>query len=235
MILLAKNKYQADWVINVDADEFWYCDHGNLKLALPDPRKSNVLFVSALQINAIDYEDDKFTVPEKVSGIVGPMFKCLHTTKFYRHNVMGNHDVKMTPLFKKATTTLDIIIFHFYVRSYKQYERKVVNGVKALMKSPDLRAGNHIIAEYELYKQGKLKDSYDQKRTDGLRKKNYIDGDSRLYDYINNDYKSIQGILSDQYDIYNGKRVSYSAMDSIRIIPTRIKKKINRIRKQKQK
>jgi len=70
MILLAKKKYQADWVINVDADEFWFCNHGNLKLALPNPKKSNVLFVGAIQIDAIDGPDFTFKIPKSISGLV---------------------------------------------------------------------------------------------------------------------------------------------------------------------
>ncbi len=96
MIILAKKKYKADWVINVDADEFWFCNYGNIKLALPDPRKSNVLFVGAIQVDPVDSEKNGiFQIPKSVSGLVSGIFKCMHTSKGYKKNVMGNHDVKM--------------------------------------------------------------------------------------------------------------------------------------------
>lgn len=230
MILLAKSKYKADWVINVDADEFWYCNYGNLKLALPDPKKSNVLFVPALQIAPVDGEDFTFKIPEKISGFVSGVWKCLHTTKGYRHNVMGNHDVKMKPFCRRATTSADIIIFHFYVRSYKHYERKIVNGVEALMKNPTVKAGKHIFAEYELYKQGKLRESYDAKKTRAMGTPVFIEADSRLYNYINNGYKSIDSILFNHYKIYNGRPMKYSALDSLKKIPNKLRKKIAKIR-----
>lgn len=34
MVMLAKNQYGADWVINADADEFWYSPDNNLKTEL---------------------------------------------------------------------------------------------------------------------------------------------------------------------------------------------------------
>ncbi|MES2677051.1 MAG: glycosyltransferase family 2 protein [Pseudomonadota bacterium] len=230
MILLAKKKYKADWVINVDADEFWYCHYGNLKLALPDPKKSNVLFVGAIQVGATGDEDFAFKIPKTVSGIASGIFKCLHTTKFYRHNVMGNHDVKMIPLFRKASTTLDITIFHFHIRSYKHYERKVINGVKALENNPSLRAGGHIKAAYELYKQGKLKEYYDAELRGSADDPHYIKNDSRLYDYVHNGYKSIESISFNNYQIYNGKKIGYDILDSLKRIPLRIQKKISRIK-----
>lgn len=42
MIWLAKTRHKADWVINADADEFWYNPTGNLKTAMTATR-ANVL------------------------------------------------------------------------------------------------------------------------------------------------------------------------------------------------
>jgi len=51
MIKIAINKYKADWIINVDADEFWYSRHGNIKLSLPDNSRVNGVYVSGMHIN----------------------------------------------------------------------------------------------------------------------------------------------------------------------------------------
>ncbi|MFT6258487.1 MAG: hypothetical protein ACJA0S_000454 [Rickettsiales bacterium] len=230
MIMLARDEYKADWVINVDADEFWYCNYGNLKLALPDPKKANVVFASALQVNAVDRKDFTFNIQEKVSGLVALRWKCLHNAKDYRHIVMGNHDVKMKPLRRKAIVSFDIIIFHFYIRSYKHYERKIVDSAKALLKHKNLRAGSHILDEYELYKQGRLRESFDSRKAKGKEQKNYIEGDSRLYDYVNNGYKSIDSAQFSNDGIFQDKRLSYDLLDSIKRIPARIQKKINRLK-----
>jgi hypothetical protein len=242
MIMLAKKKYKADWIINVDADEFWYCNYGNLKLALPDQKKSNVLFVGAIQVTAIDNEDPVFAIPKTISGRVSGLFKCLHTSRFYKRNIMGNHDVKMVPFFKKASTSLDIVIFHFSVRSYKHYERKIINGVRALDQHPRQivtnrinnntkgRAGAHIRSTYDLYQQGKLREFYERELNGSIDYPYYIKNDSRLYDYINNGYKSIESMLFYGYDVYSGKKIKYQILNSIKRIPARIRKKIAKIK-----
>ncbi len=230
MIMLAKKKYEADWVINVDADEFWYCNYGNLKLALPDQNKSNVLFVGSIQVDSIDGEDFTFKIPKTLSGTVTGIFKCLHTTKFYKHNVMGNHEVKMIFPFRKASVTSDIIIFHFHAQSYKHYKRKVVQGVEALYRNPVVKAGNHIIAAHELYKQGKLREYYNRLRG-SIDNPNYIQNDSRLYDYIKNGYRSIESMSFYNHNLYNGRKIKYSLLNSFKRIPERIRKKIAKISK----
>lgn len=234
MIMLAKKKYKADWIMNVDADEFWYCNYGNLKLALPDQKKSNVLFVGAIQVTPVDSKDFTFTIPRTISGRVSGLFKCLHTSRFYKYNVMGNHDVKMIPFFKKASTSLDIVIFHFSVRSYKHYERKVINGVRALDKNPRqmtvATAGSHIRSTYNLYQQGKLREFYEKELKGSIDYPYYIKNDSRLYDYVNNGYKSIESMLFYGHNIYSGKKIKYQLLNSIKRIPEKIRKKIAKIR-----
>ena len=42
MIMIAKKRYGADWVINADADELWYCPERNLKIGMMKTR-ANVL------------------------------------------------------------------------------------------------------------------------------------------------------------------------------------------------
>ena len=43
MILLAKNKYKANWVINSDANEFWYTSTANLKTELKQTRANTLI------------------------------------------------------------------------------------------------------------------------------------------------------------------------------------------------
>jgi hypothetical protein len=99
-----------------------------------------------------------------------------------------------------------------------------------LLKHKNLRAGSHILDEYELYKQGRLRESFDSRKAKGKEQKNYIEGDSRLYDYVNNGYKSIDSAQFSNDGIFQDKRLSYDLLDSIKRIPARIQKKINRLK-----
>ena len=232
MIKVAKKQYKADWIINVDADEFWFSAQGNIKLSLPDPRKSNVVFVSVIQVNAIDPVGDKFQVPRDVCGIVSPNFKCLHTAKGYKNNVMGNHNVKMMPFQRRASSTTDMIIFHFHMRSFKHYEQKVIISFKALSNNGGrkITAGSHMVESYKLYEQGKLREFYDKEMVANSDSSQYIKSDNRLYDYINNGYKTANSILFKEFGIYNQKSLKYPVSRFFKRIKERVSKKIEKIK-----
>lgn len=230
MVLLAKKKYKADWVINVDADEFWYCNYGNIKLALPDPKKFNILYVGGIQIDPIDGNDDLFEIPKSISGMVSGIFKCMHTTKGYKKSMMGNHQVKMDRFHKKATTTLDMVIFHFCVRSYKRYETKVITAFKAFENNPrfsDGLVGGHIRPQYEIYKAGKLREEYDRLKTHQNGNVNHIKSDSRLYDWCKNN-NSIEKIFFESYKMYNGKNLEKTRLERIRNRLNKLKRQLSK-------
>jgi hypothetical protein len=206
MIMIAKRKYKADWIINVDADEFWFSNYGNIKLSLPDPKRFNVAFVNALQVSPVDC-GEVFAIPESVSGVVSASWKCLHTAKGYRKITMGNHSVMMKKFYRKYSTTIDIVVFHFAIRSYKHYEKKVLMTINAFNNNPrfDKNVGAHIRKSYELYKQGKLLEEYELLKIKYINEPNYIKKDSRLYDFIKNNYKSIESVAAFKYGVFNSK------------------------------
>lgn len=209
MIHIAKDQYKADWIINIDADEFWFSTLGNLKYALPSNKKCNVLRISCLQIDPVDsyHENGLFKIPKTVSGRIAPGFKRMHTAKGYKRNLIGNHEVKMKRLYRKTMVTSDIIIFHFQYRSYKQFEHKVIRGVKAFDNNPVLskaqHIGKHLREYYKKYQAGELRKEYDNIITKNSKSPYYIKNDSRLYDYIENGYKSIDSILNKDLKLYN--------------------------------
>lgn len=57
MIHLAKNKYYADWVINADADEFYYSSCLDLKKSILQSEGGNVLWVDSIFIFPEDRKD----------------------------------------------------------------------------------------------------------------------------------------------------------------------------------
>ena len=207
MIRIAIDKYKADWIINVDADEFWYSQYGNLKLAMPEPKDFNAVYVNCLHIaHSNENNGGEFAVPLNVKGNYMHNWKCFHTAKGYELIAGGNHDVKMKFGYKKYYATLDVFVFHFWVRSYEQYERKVINTFEAIEKGVrdgvhSMDFGSHIRNNYKLYQEGKLEESYRSM----VAGSNSDIIDNRLHDFIKNGYKNIDYILVNNHYIFNNK------------------------------
>jgi hypothetical protein len=105
MIHIAKEKYHADWVINVDADEFWWTPLRNLKKAIGNYPHNNIIYVplknmvpeegltwiewSNVVLNSIEnYEVEGLS---KYSLYRSPIPKVIHRTQFYQIISRGNH------------------------------------------------------------------------------------------------------------------------------------------------
>lgn len=184
MIKIAKKEYKADWIINLDADEFWFSDFGNLKKDLSILNKYNTIYIPSLFIHPEEINKNKpFYVNTK--GEFKSLLKVIHRTKGYKKIEMGSHDVKIRN--KKTTFYNGITLFHYFIRSYEQFEYKVKISGEALKRNKNLTKGQgkQILHYYDLYMQGKLRDIYDEKI---LMKANdiYIDN-SKMKDYYLND------------------------------------------------
>lgn len=172
MVMLAKNKYKADWVINADADEFWYAKSSSLKNELsrttanvircpwqnmlPDDSKpfwqwnQHVCPVSDFE----KYDLSPFAIYEKLNK------KVAHRTDGYIQISMGNHKVAMCP--HRAVWSQDIVIYHFTIRGKKQFINKMVQGGKELEEHKGKHGGRHWRYFYELYKAGLLEKEYER-------------------------------------------------------------------------
>lgn len=181
MVHLAKHKYKADWVINADADEFYYSKDLNLKKSIYKYSKLgiNALWIDSTMVFPSDVEnfyenkywDVKHPTPfecEKLNiqedekfeyfqrQIVCP--KVIHSTKGFISVADGNHQVEMFGL--KQVPTAEIILYHYHVRSYKGFEDKVkrwMESIKYIPKYQCTRARQMI----KLYEQGKLREKFD--------------------------------------------------------------------------
>jgi len=204
MIEIAKNKYNADWIMNVDADEFWYSRHGNLKLSLPNNANINAMMASGMHINP-QPAGEVFKIRHNMKGLVSAHFKVLHTAKGYKMISAGNHNVRLKFGYRQMIATNDIFIFHFWTRSIGQYERKIVNTFKSIENGVkqgviENQFGGHVREHYKLYQQGKMGEIYDSLvNADG---ENYLI-DNRLYDFIANGYKNPEQLLAMQNFINN--------------------------------
>jgi hypothetical protein len=202
MARLALLKYQADWIINNDADEFWWSKkHKNLKEAfnsiqnkynIVEAKRSNFIPFEEMNPNRIFYQEMIYREYESLNPIGKPLPpKQAHIAlKNIRVN-QGNHSVEGIEN-KKIIEDL-IEIFHFPIRNKKQLLNKINKGGAAYAKNTELskNIGNTWRKLYaELQKNGNLNDYFNQniyteeELKKGL-KENHILKDTRLKEYLN--------------------------------------------------
>lgn len=173
MVWMAKRQYGADWVINADADEFWWPPTGNLKAGL-DSTRAGVLHcqtVSVLPVEgqplsaweetvrAVKPEDEARYGLCPFSHYARQRGKVLHRTDGYLQIAQGNHKVLMLPRVKRES---DIIIYHYSLRGKAHFISKMVTGGKAYEANPSKHGGRHWRYFYALHKQGRLEQAYEE-------------------------------------------------------------------------
>jgi hypothetical protein len=134
MARLAATRFGADWVINSDADEFWWPRTGTLKnlLSLVPPRFGSVRgmwrnFVPRPNGSGSFAERMTIRSQRPIPGIhpLNTHFKTVHRASAEVEVGGGNHDVRgrgLTPVF--GWYPIDVL--HFPIRSLEQFERKFV-------------------------------------------------------------------------------------------------------------
>lgn len=197
MVWRAKTIYKANWVINADADEFWYPASGSLKETL-QKTSANVIKCSMKCVYPEEnkrLEEWKYTVDpvediaaydlSRYSLFARQIPKVMHRTKGYIQISMGNHKVTMFP---KRTGISDVHIYHYNIRGRSQFLEKMINGGKQLEQNPSKHGGRHWRYFYALYKEGKLNEEYDRvigtNVFDRLQADGYIHEDSTMADYF---------------------------------------------------
>lgn len=181
MIRLAKDKYDATWVINADADEFWYAVDGDLKCDINkvvSKSGSNVLKTFMINFCLVENKKDflnstyfinRSLLPFEMEqlGVVSKRFseayfrtKVIHTTKGYKQIAMGNHSVEMDNI--KENFCPYIKVYHYIVRNYNHFEQKVLKGIEGISQIKDESKGKHWRLWYSYYKKGKLKEAYEK-------------------------------------------------------------------------
>jgi hypothetical protein len=138
MARLAATRFGADWVINSDADEFWWARTGTLKelLNAVPPRFGGVRgmwrnFVARPEDGRSFAERMTIRSHETTPGVhpFNPHFKTIHRGSPDVEVGGGNHDVSghgLTPLF--GWYPVDVL--HFPIRSLEQFERKFMRWWK---------------------------------------------------------------------------------------------------------
>lgn len=209
MINIAKKKYNADWIINADADEFYYSKHLNLKVDIVEAIKAglNNLWVDSTFLFPTDEEDylrdsHYFVVKPfqsfeaKNLGIkddknfeifIGSQgcTKVIHNTKDFESITDGNHSVKMHN--QKQFLASNVVLYHYHIRNYKGYEEKVKRWLDSAHYMPNGQ-GEHMKTMIKLYQQGKLKENYEAqfgtKMKDFLLKEGVIAIDKSVSNFL---------------------------------------------------
>lgn len=132
MAEIAFSKYKADWIINNDADEFWYYKNGKLKDAFINV-PSDINIIRAKRHNMLlpkngvknDFYQEMIFRRKKSLNPIGanlPSKVCVRGA----NNVVihpGSH--KITHPDGNEVFNSEIEIFHYPFRSYEQFQRKI--------------------------------------------------------------------------------------------------------------
>jgi hypothetical protein len=174
MARLAATEFGADWIINNDADEFWWAPDHDLP-ALLDAVPDDVHAVRAQRANFIARPDDdqpfwqRMTIRQQPAqphpGMDWPTLgpKVCHRGHADVHVAQGNHDVRFGsgPLVDPTDDT-PLEILHFPVRSRRRFENKVVLGGAAYARNTELpvEAGKIWRDLYAVHQDGAFDDAY---------------------------------------------------------------------------
>ena len=208
-----KENNACDWIINNDADEFWLTDSDNLRTGVLEALRSSandtgVLICSRQNMIAskettarqdyIFYQNNfavlKNMIPDcggtewsvKSGNIVIRKLpgKVITRVEGLKSIGMGNHGA--SHLGSRAECS-NIEIFHYPIRSYEQFQKKVVNYGSSLEKNErfSLNISSHLRHWYECHKDGILREQYDlfvlpEQELVDLQKKNILKNDSRI-------------------------------------------------------
>ena len=138
MARMAATEHKADWVINNDADEFWWPREGTLR-TLFEGLGGDVGVVVGHRTNFVPRPEDdrpyweRMTLRERES--LNPVGKPLPPKLAHRAHpeivvVQGNHRIK-GPDVGSEVDDGSIEILHFPMRSYAQFENKIIKGGRA--------------------------------------------------------------------------------------------------------
>ncbi|MGH2911506.1 MAG: glycosyltransferase family 2 protein, partial [Solirubrobacteraceae bacterium] len=200
MAEMARCEHGADWVINNDADEFWWPQVGSLQdvfAALPERYAQVVVqrrnFRPLLPTSRESPQEPFYrrqVYRETCSPSIADLPKVAHRPRGGVVVAPGNHSVVSANLPAVPVNGL-LEIFHFPMRSYEQFERKVIQiglGYELLTdRSPGI--GHVQLDLLELHREGRLREHYDALALDsdaimtGLRAGTIV-CDRRLRDFM---------------------------------------------------
>lgn len=199
MARLAATEHDADWVINNDADEFWWPREGDLKGTFeklgPD---DNIVvaqrhdFVPLANERDVFFRDMVYRKKVSLNTIGKPLPpKVAHRAHPEVVVPQGNHWAELPGESRIVEDRIDI--FHFPIRSYAQFTNKIIKGGQAYERNKTSAAnvGGTWKKLYREYQRNGLVNFYrkqslsDRQIENGLRRGSLI-SDHRLADFLRN-------------------------------------------------
>ncbi len=152
MALFARNQRGAGWIVNSDADEFWHHSAGSLKFAVYNRDESILRLYRRNMLPELD-EDASRVSPLRLmtTAVVAPVGpgspddmdrymlwqlapKMICAALNLQAVAQGNHDAEFSGP-KTVHDLSETIIYHYPVRSFSQFEEKVIQGGEALARN----------------------------------------------------------------------------------------------------
>lgn len=172
----AFTEHGADWVLNIDADEFWVPVDRSLSLhqafeRIPMSLQAftapvfNLIGAPAERGSGIDrliWRDLRSDDQLRAVGIYAqPTADAVHVGSADVTVAQGNHFVSL-PSLGQPDPAVAVEVLHLPWRSWEQLERKVLNTGRSYEANPDLRPSknHHGMADYRRYQGGRLKYTY---------------------------------------------------------------------------
>ena len=206
----------CDWVIHNDADEFWVPTNGSLPEAIHTAlaAHNNVGVLACKRLNMLSdkqhvaspeyaFHDNCFATVKTVPLLNGEqpwsgdssncvarmvMDKVLTRIEGLGEIEYGNHGAQHAMLSGDCST---ITILHYPVRTYQQFERKVINYGESLAQNDRFseNSSQHLRYWYQRFLEGRLKDDYDSITFDPARLQTLLEGgyvieDTRVQTYF---------------------------------------------------
>jgi hypothetical protein len=172
MARLAAADFGADWVINTDADEFWWPRGGSLKevLAAVPPRYG---IVNAFWRTFVPRPEDDAGFAERMTSRLSQQAPINDPTSFYRPVIKvahrahpdvvvarGNHTLLDSP-FRVLTTWHPLEVLHFPLRSRAQWIRKVELQGDAFTKHIERAGTGYHLKSYDALRAGRIDEQYE--------------------------------------------------------------------------
>jgi len=179
---MAFEQFGPCFIFHCDADEFWFSKSGNLKNELATYPLVDCL---AVKVNNVLLRFNNFleTFPEDaVLDIVNPLStndirqdsiknsmyifpypdKAFYRANKYMPHVTGGNHRLVERKISVTKESRDITVYHFPIRSFAQFTRKVIEGGSAIVSNPDLAPafGWHWRRWYQQYIDGTLQEAY---------------------------------------------------------------------------
>jgi hypothetical protein len=200
MARLAAAEHSADWVINADADEFWWPRGGSLKDVLAAvPARYGI--VQAFWRSFVPRPEGGSPFAERMTARLSQHAPINDPTSFYRPVIKvahrgdphvtvgrGNHALVGSP-FATLTTWHPIEVLHFPLRSRAQWMRKVELQGEAFTKHIERSGTGYHLKGYDALRSGRIDEQYESLVVDdGALERGLADGtlviDTRLRDAL---------------------------------------------------